>query len=360
MKKFKYFFIIGFIVLVLTYLIAPEKIRYLFYSITHISLFDKPKPTLDFLIHESDYYREDKTIGFIHQPNAKRKFNWPEHRNTVIVMRTNNMGFREDQDTQKEKASGVLRVLVTGDSHTDGVVNNAESFPNVLEDLLNRSNNGPRFEVINGGTGYYDPQHYLLFLKKYLSLKPDYFIVALYTGNDMLGTARIVEPQVGAQERPEGYFELIREQSKISQSAVSQGLNQIYYFKQFNDVIIPVEEQIARTLNDIYELCQQNSIGFITVFIPTKPGVEWDSDRKKLDRIAKNMGLSDSDLKITESMKDSIVRIVNKRGIQYLDPWRDMNDSPVEFFWKRDYHLNVSGHRFIANGLYEKMQSSLN
>ena len=99
-------------------------------------------------------------------------------------MTTNNLGFREDEDTQENKPANTIRVLVTGDSHIDGVVYNSESFPNLLESRLNADYGSERFEVINGGVGYYGPQHYLGFLRKYAFLRPDMFIVVVYSGND--------------------------------------------------------------------------------------------------------------------------------------------------------------------------------
>jgi hypothetical protein len=120
-----------------------------------------------FLEEQSDYYMSDLVIGHIHRPNVQREVTWDEHPEGRVIMRTNNLGFREDTDTDVKKRDDTVRILVTGDSHIDGVVDNSESFPNRLEALLNSSGLGPTFEVINGGTGYYGPQHYSRFIEKY-------------------------------------------------------------------------------------------------------------------------------------------------------------------------------------------------
>ncbi|HSV43971.1 MAG TPA: hypothetical protein VLJ10_05390, partial [Candidatus Bathyarchaeia archaeon] len=126
-----------------------------------------------------DYYQADEIVGFVHRPYAERTFNWPEYHKGKISLKTNNLGFREDADTAVEKKGDVTRVLVIGDSHIDGIIDNSESFPHVLETLFNARAGVPRFEMINGGTGLYGTDEYVLFLKKFLFLKPDIYMVVL-------------------------------------------------------------------------------------------------------------------------------------------------------------------------------------
>jgi hypothetical protein len=107
-----------------------------------------------------------------------RNFKWAEHYDGIINMKTNNLGFRRDTDTFPDKVRKI-RILVTGDSHIDGVLNNSESCCATLENLLNQSYNDNIYEVINGGVGYYFPRNYLGIINKYLYLSPDIFIVIL-------------------------------------------------------------------------------------------------------------------------------------------------------------------------------------
>jgi hypothetical protein len=94
----------------------------------------------------------DSMAGHIHKPHLVGELTWPEHPQGAIRYVTNNLGFRKDSDTTECKGSGVYRILVTGDSHTDGVVYNSESFPNRLETMLNLSSKKLTYEVINGGS----------------------------------------------------------------------------------------------------------------------------------------------------------------------------------------------------------------
>jgi hypothetical protein len=106
-----------------------------------------PDPYRGFLARESAYYIPHPQVGHVHRPHAERRMQWPEHPRGEIVFRTNNLGFREDQDTAPRKPDGTVRIMVLGDSHTDGVVWNSESFPNLLEQRL-----GPQVEVLSCGS----------------------------------------------------------------------------------------------------------------------------------------------------------------------------------------------------------------
>ena len=74
--------------------------------------------------NETAYYVRDSMAGHTHKPHAVLEFKWWEHPQGTPRMVTNDLGFRKDSDTIERKGSGIYRILVTGDSHTDGVVYN--------------------------------------------------------------------------------------------------------------------------------------------------------------------------------------------------------------------------------------------
>ena len=85
------------------------------------------------------------------------------------------------------KPAGTRRVVVLGDSHTDGYVDNAESFATVLEARL-RERLGPSdvVEVLNAGVvGYSPAQEYLWYAVRGVALAPDVVVLVLYAGNDV-------------------------------------------------------------------------------------------------------------------------------------------------------------------------------
>lgn len=101
---------------------------------------------------ERGYYTSDSTTGHIHNPYATRVYIWEEHPKRAIRLTVSNLGFREDSDTKRQKDLKKYRILVTGNSHMDGVVYNSESFSNRLETMLNLRGKNLKLEVLNGGT----------------------------------------------------------------------------------------------------------------------------------------------------------------------------------------------------------------
>lgn len=132
----------------------------------------------------------DAALGFIAMPNVTESFVLPEYGGT-LTMKTNNMGFHEDEDTTVAANPGTTRILVVGDSQTAGECANRETYPNLLEERLNGADGGRRFEVINAGVGRYSPYQYYVNARRLLpALKPDHLIVGLYIGNDFMDLIR--------------------------------------------------------------------------------------------------------------------------------------------------------------------------
>ncbi len=88
-------------------------------------------------------------------------------------------------DRPYEKPPGVRRVLLLGDSITEGYsVEEPYTLRSVLEALLNSRGEG-RFEVINGGTaGYSTDQEYLFYVAEGVRYEPD-VVVLLFCYNDL-------------------------------------------------------------------------------------------------------------------------------------------------------------------------------
>lgn len=130
------------------------------------------------------FARPDPTLGSIHQADFAQRYGWPEHPDGYLTIATNNLGLREDDPTKDQPAPGVRRVLALGDSQTDGLVNNDESWPNVLE----RTAGTPAepWEVLNAGvTGHQPGQYYDWWRQFGRQLEPDLVLVGYYLGNDL-------------------------------------------------------------------------------------------------------------------------------------------------------------------------------
>ena len=130
----------------------------------------------------------DALLGWRHVPGVTLRYNWPEHPDGHVTIAINGLGLREDLATRRTPSPGVHRILVLGDSHTDGLVNNAESWPNVLERSLQMREG--EWEVLNAGvTGYQPHQYYLWWRTLGRQLAPEVVLLGYYLGNDLLEAA---------------------------------------------------------------------------------------------------------------------------------------------------------------------------
>lgn len=299
---------------------------------------------------DSDYYVPDSIAGHVHKSHAVRHLKWEEHPNGSITMAVNNLGFREDGDTVTKKDSQTYRILVTGDSHIDGVVNNSESFANRLEVLLNSGRQRPSFEVLNGGTGHYGPYNYSGFLRKFLYLKPDMFLVVLYTGNDFMDGIHTAEigRRVRIPKRPEGYARHLQDARSQNRGAVGQALNQAYFFKTYPDLQAAAVDIAYQQLLDIARTCSSRDIELLVLTLPTKCDISGSSSDAICGSASEKLGLTSEDVGVNKRMGHRLLAKLNSAGVRTLDPFDKMQESRDPLFWEADYHLNHLGHKLFA------------
>jgi hypothetical protein len=305
----------------------------------------------DTLKKEKDFYRPDPYTGILHKPFVHFRVPWPEHPSGALEIVTNGMGFRADAPTIGRKTPGAFRILITGDSHTDGLVYNAESFSKLIEDGLNRGSRIRACETINAGVGHFSFRNYLGLLRRYRFLKPDVFIVTVYSGNDFLEAAEYLEYNETVPG-PKPYAARLAEAEKLNEGAVWQALNQAVYFKSFPEMGPRVMKLAQDSLGEIRDLCRADGIRLLVILLPTKLDVEWDSDRIRLESVKSSLGLSDSDLRINATMRQAMGDWLAKERIPFLDAGRMLpkgEPGSVHLFWNEDYHLSKAGHRWIAD-----------
>ncbi|MFM7073356.1 MAG: alginate O-acetyltransferase AlgX-related protein [Planctomycetota bacterium] len=81
---------------------------------------------------------EAQRRGWIPWPTAVQSATRiPEHPRGYVEIRRNRQSLREDGEVALQAPMGTRRIVCVGDSHTDGVCWNEESYPNRLESLLN-------------------------------------------------------------------------------------------------------------------------------------------------------------------------------------------------------------------------------
>ena len=110
-------------------------------------------------------------------PGATGTWKKPEFHVTYAI---NSLGLR-DREISKKKPIGTKRILMLGDSFTEGNgVEAKDAFPARVQALIDGGAFSTRWQVVNAGEGSYSPLlHYLLLKKQLLSLEPDLVILNL-------------------------------------------------------------------------------------------------------------------------------------------------------------------------------------
>lgn len=103
-----------------------------------------------------------------------------------FTVTTNSQGFRGTRPVSPEKPDGTLRILCLGDSYAYGVgVNDALTFPALLENALQSAHPGVKVEAVNAAVPFYDIFDELDYYRdKGRRLRPDLVIVQFFA-NDL-------------------------------------------------------------------------------------------------------------------------------------------------------------------------------
>lgn len=99
----------------------------------------------------------------------------------IVIAKTNSLGLKTSEFSVI-KPPNTTRVFCVGDSVTEaGYVSNERTYPNLLEDMLNKDSQHNKFEVYNCGVSCYQiSQDYLLLKDKLLKYKPDIVLLGYY------------------------------------------------------------------------------------------------------------------------------------------------------------------------------------
>ena len=306
---------------------------------------------------QATYFQPDSTALFIHKPNIHLYDNWgtPEQKIST-ERRTNNLGFREDEDIIA-KQENEYRILVTGDSHTDGVLkHNKASFVNVWEEKINASDSTHMYNCMNGGVGYYTFRNYHGFLKKYhKELQPEVFLVNVFTGNDFREAAIFEDDRTSIANVFRSLRMRFRRkfQSDVQKAIpYNQGLEQTLFFESF-----PSEKE--RTMNiskqyllQIKALCEQENIRLIITLLPSKLDAN-PSFRKEVQKLHQ---LDDKTMNINQELTTQLIDFLQTEQFEYIDLKPALQNATEKIYWDQDLHINKNAHRIIGELLYTKVK----
>jgi lysophospholipase L1-like esterase len=133
-------------------------------------------------IEKDTIWQPHPLFGWSHIPNRDGWWFSPEFKVNVKI---NSQGLR-NRETPFAKPEGVTRILVLGDSMTEGIqVSEEQTFCSVLESMLNKATER-KYEVINTGVAHFGTANELLYYQNEgYKYQADLVILAFLTTNDI-------------------------------------------------------------------------------------------------------------------------------------------------------------------------------
>ncbi len=264
---------------------------------------------------------------------------WPGR--SPFVLRTNAQGFREDLPTPLLPETGVFRVIALGDSHTDGVATNAQTWPNVLEQELVEKAGYRSVEVINAGVGYYGPDQWADLGLELQALQPSLYIVAMYLGNDFLDAVAEGERRGELRfQRPSNWWPRLERVAKGAPGPVHQALNQQALFAHFPDLMGPAVERTERAL------VRLGTSGVPVWVVPLPPRVELSPETPEMLAWEAELELKPEHRRLHQRLEVDLREAIegsNSPRFTWIDPRPALEPLGPEAYWPEDHHLAPSG-----------------
>lgn len=294
----------------------------------------------------------DPFVGVRYRGGLARRIPFAERPEGEWLFRTNSLGLREDAEVATEKPA--LRVLVAGDSQTEGYCDNAESWPNVLEARLASLRPGRAVEVLNAGKSGYSFYSYLGTLERFLRLHPDVFVMCVYGGNDFVECLlthhyfrRTKRPFCAACERDR----MVELHPENTFGIFAQAFHQLVYFRHHPEERKVALEAAFSVTAGVERLCRERGIRLVCVYLPPLVDAQPGLLGSLLGESVALFELQPDDLQIANRLADAWLEFARARGISTIDLRVAISEARRPLYWDRDHHVSVEGNRVIAEAL---------
>lgn len=329
-----------------------------------------------FSIEKNMYFIADPYTGYRLKPGSVGVFSGG------IPAIANRNGHRSDE-IEPFKPVGVQRILVIGDSFTVGAsVEQSETYSSVLQRLLNGDpvyGKGTRFEVINAGVGGWNPFQYAQYYQHYgPELEPDWVIVGLFVGNDVLKVVdsldrtmtAVMGRRVSRKAAASPWIGLrvaLHEHSHLARLVLHQSGPALSYHREVCDEIpnflVRIEygrrhvyrkdrpmlavkvsravQQVAR----IKRLADQAGVRMLVVLLP---------DENQINPALQKRVFDDPDRYDLDLPQSLLVEQFGDAGIDVLDVLPSFR-ADSRCLYQNDTHWTAEGHALVAQQIYRTL-----
>lgn len=291
---------------------------------------------------------------FRHRGSLQRRIEWLEHPRGAWTWRTNAQGLREDADV--DPAFAGRRVIVTGDSHTEGFCDNVESLAGRLESLL--AAEGGEVDVLNAANGGFSFFHYAGVLERFLHLRPEAFVVVVFGGNDFLEAAVPAAyfrgetlPMPGPEE-----IEELRAWHGTFGPGLTQSFHSLDFFRRRPEQVEACLRAAGERTLSIRDRCAAAGVRLLVLYLPPPCDAGWREQAVRFDELARALRLAPADRQVVERLADRYLEVLREAGIEAVDLRPRLREGPGPWYWERDHHLNLAGHDALARIVHERLR----
>lgn len=295
--------------------------------------------------------RYDELTHFAWEPNASLPRRWAEHPDGRIVLATNSLGMREDDEPAAVKPD--LRVIVTGDSHTDGVCWNHESWANRLEARLAADRPGQTVEVLNCARGGFSLFQYLGTLEKFLALEPDVFVACVYGGNDF-DELLTLHHLFARSVRPPGYrlyTDEVKAAEAIAEAVLSQAFFQLKYFAAQPEELANALATATAVVREMQRVCALADVRLVVAYLPPLADVQAGRYGGVVAALVDALELDEDELRAVDRLADDFLANLAALGVETVDLRPAFRAADERLYWERDHHIDLAGHELVAREL---------
>ncbi len=287
-------------------------------------------------------------LGARRRPGFESFLRHGEHPRGGYPVRCNSLGMRDAEPLEDPD----LRVLVAGDSQTEGVCANDESFANSWEARLRGRSPGDRVEVLNAGQGGTSPWNYLNVLEAYADLEPDVFAPVFFGGNDFRGALELerFHRQRGAG-KARYRLELRERLPDLTPGARHQEIDQAAYFlTNPADRGIAVQVWVALAM-EMLRQCEALGCAFRPIYLPPAFNGQPTVFSEELSELRSAWPELHAELLDLDRLVDAWIAELAARDVGVLDLRPAIRAADEPLYWTRDLHLNLTGNALVAGEL---------
>jgi lysophospholipase L1-like esterase len=316
------------------------------------------------------FYEPDPQCGYRMKPNLEFVFASPYHGYEAVV-RTNELGLRDDP-IRVPKPVGTYRVLLLGDSMTAGLeVDKDATFEAVCERLLTARR---PTDVVNSGVRGYNLDNIIGSLQEVgLKLDPD-LVVYVFTDNDLTGsdtfqpettdasrgfTLRGFVGRIATYSHITYRIELLRQRIQLRRardhkppSNVQELPGGIVSFFTVSDwqAYAPFL-RTAQRIEYLAHTCAEHGIPFVLAGAPQREAIDPKAQQFLRDVLEKPLDF--------DGMSRYLDWVATRLGVERFDPtpeFRRRLAADGDYWFHKDGHLNVRGHRLMGELLAAKIE----